>query len=55
MATQLTREAIAWLAGQGVTEVRLLAFDAARQIYVRMGFRPTDEMILELRGSPAEE
>ncbi|MGD0611105.1 MAG: GNAT family N-acetyltransferase [Anaerolineales bacterium] len=55
MATQLTREAIAWLAGHGVMEVRLLAFDAARQIYIRMGFRPTDEMVLELRHSPAKE
>jgi predicted GNAT family acetyltransferase len=54
MATRLTREAIAWLATQGVTEVRLLAFDAARQIYVRMGFRATDEMVLDLKGPPEQ-
>ncbi len=55
MATELTREAIAWLAGRGVTEVRLLTFDAARKIYARMGFRATDEMVLELPRSPAKE
>lgn len=55
IATQLTREAIAWLAGRGVTEIRLLAFDAARQIYVSMGFQPTDEMVLELRYLPVKE
>lgn len=55
MATQLTKEAIAWLAGRGATQIRLLAFDAARQIYVRMGFRATDEMVLDLRALPVRE
>jgi GNAT superfamily N-acetyltransferase len=48
LATQLTRAAIDWLAGRGVTEVRLLAFEAARRIYERMGFQATDEMVLAL-------
>jgi GNAT superfamily N-acetyltransferase len=48
LATDLTRRAIDWLAGRGATEIRLLAFDAARRIYARMGFRATDEMVLEL-------
>jgi predicted GNAT family acetyltransferase len=48
LATDLTRWAIDWLAGRGATEIRLLAFDAARRIYERMGFRTTDEMVLEL-------
>jgi len=48
LATALTERAIAWLKARGATEVRLLAFDAARRIYEKMGFQATDEMVLAL-------
>jgi len=50
LATDLTRRAIDWLGERGATDVRLLAFAAARRIYAKMGFQATDEMVLEIRG-----
>jgi predicted GNAT family N-acyltransferase len=46
--TELNKMAIAWLKTQGVTTVRLLATNAGRKIYERMGFVPSDEMVLRL-------
>ncbi len=52
IATTLTQQAIAWLQKKGVKEVKLIAFRAARPIYERLGFHPTDEMVLELDNLP---
>jgi GNAT superfamily N-acetyltransferase len=48
LARQVSSAAIEWLKSRGVTTVRLLASDAARPIYLSMGFRPSDEMVLHL-------
>jgi GNAT superfamily N-acetyltransferase len=54
-ATDLTHRAIEWLSQKGVTEIRLLAFDAGRRIYERMGFEATDEMVLNLQKYTGEK
>ncbi len=46
IATTLTKEALSWFKSKGVVMVRLLASDAGRPIYERMGFTTTDEMEL---------
>lgn len=48
LASALSDAAIAWLKGQGVGMVRLLASDAARAMYAKKGFVATDEMCLPL-------
>lgn len=48
VATKLSTNAIGWLRDRGVKMVRLLATEAASSIYVNLGFKPTDEMMLEL-------
>ncbi len=47
-AERLAIEAIDWLKGHGVEMIRLLATPQARSLYVRLGFEPTDEMVLRL-------
>lgn len=49
LARQLSVAAVDWLESRGVNTVRLLASEAARPIYLSMGFRPTDEMVLNLQ------
>lgn len=48
ISTMLNSEALIWLKDNGVVMVRLLASDAGRPIYERLGFRATDEMVLIL-------
>ena len=48
LAKQLSAAAVDWLKSRGVRTVRLLASEAARPIYLSMGFRPTDEMVLQV-------
>ena len=45
-AKALNQEAVRWLREQGVTMIRLLASDAGRSLYVKLGFQPSDEMVL---------
>jgi GNAT superfamily N-acetyltransferase len=46
LATSLNRQAIEWLRAKGVTMVRLLASEVGRPLYEKLGFRPSDEMVL---------
>lgn len=48
ISTVLTKDALKWLKTKGALMVRLLASEAGRPIYVRLGFQPTDEMVLNL-------
>ncbi len=48
IATKLSNNAIDWLRGHDVKMVRLLATEAASSLYDELGFKPTDEMMLEL-------
>ncbi|MGA7952616.1 MAG: GNAT family N-acetyltransferase [Gloeobacterales cyanobacterium] len=48
ISTRLNKDALGWLKSRNVTIVRLLASDAGRPIYERLGFKPTDEMVLTL-------
>ena len=48
ISTRLNRDALEWLKNRNITMVRLLASDAGRPIYERLGFQPTDEMVLTL-------
>lgn len=49
ISTVLNKDALKWLKTKGVLMVRLLASEAGRTIYVRLGFQPTDEMALNLQ------
>lgn len=46
LATDLNQQALRWLRAKGVTTVRLLASEAGRPIYEKLGFRPSDEMVM---------
>jgi GNAT superfamily N-acetyltransferase len=48
---RLVTEAIDWLRRQGVEVVRLVATPQGRALYTRLGFQPTDEMMLSLDGN----
>lgn len=48
IATRLSREALTWLKGMKVEMVRLLATNAGHPIYEKLGFHPSDEMVLYL-------
>ena len=48
ISTVLNKDALKWLKIKGVLMVRLLASEAGRPIYERLGFQPTDEMALKL-------
>ncbi|MFP4074901.1 MAG: GNAT family N-acetyltransferase [Halochromatium sp.] len=48
IATKLSGDAIGWLKDCNVRMVRLLASESASSIYAKLGFKPTDEMMLEL-------
>lgn len=49
LAKLLSEAAVAWLKSRGARTIRLLASEAARPIYISMGFRPTDEMVLHVK------
>ncbi|TDQ41457.1 GNAT family N-acetyltransferase [Aureibacillus halotolerans] len=46
-ARMLTNEVIAWLSLKEINTVRLLASDQAKMLYKSIGFKETDEMILQ--------
>lgn len=45
LAETLSKAALAWLRSKGVHTVRLLASDAGRPLYEKLGFRASDEMV----------
>ncbi|OCL28061.1 hypothetical protein U472_02360 [Orenia metallireducens] len=47
-ATKLTSQVISWLKEQDVKVIRLLASEQGRSIYEKLGFKATDEMVLDL-------
>jgi len=47
ISMKLNREALNWLRDYGVSFVRLLASDAGRPIYERLGFSPDVDMVLK--------
>ena len=46
ISMELNKEALSWLRDYGVSFVRLLASDAGRPIYEKLGFSPDVDMIL---------
>lgn len=48
LASRLNRHALDWLRRQGVVAVRLLASEAGRPLYEKLGFKRTEEMVLHL-------
>ena len=48
VSTELNKSALEWLKANGIAMVRLLASDAGRPIYERLGFASSDEMVLIL-------
>ncbi|MEM6986094.1 MAG: GNAT family N-acetyltransferase, partial [Pseudomonadota bacterium] len=46
ISTTLNEKALDWLKSYGVSFVRLLASDAGRPIYERLGFSPDVDMVL---------
>lgn len=48
IATRLNQEALRWLKTKDIEMVRLLASNAGRPLYEKLGFVPTDEMSLLL-------
>ena len=46
ISMKLNKEALSWLRDYGVSFVRLLASDAGRPIYERLGFSPDVDMVL---------
>lgn len=51
LATRLTKAAIAWSRAQGYPKLALHASAQGRSVYERLGFEPTTEMRLTLRGA----
>jgi GNAT superfamily N-acetyltransferase len=49
IAKQILEVVIEWCRARGLSMVSLHASDAGRALYASMGFRPTNEMRLELR------
>ena len=49
VARKLLAAMIAWCRGNGFANISLHASDAGRPLYEQLGFRPTNEMRLELR------
>lgn len=48
IATRLSTDAVSWLKGRNIRMIRLFSTGAASSIYAALGFKPTDEMMLEL-------
>lgn len=49
IATRLSQDAMLWLQSKEIQMVRLLASEAGRSIYEKLGFVPTDEMVFTFR------
>jgi len=48
LAKHLSELALCWLGSKDVRMVRLLASEAGRPLYEKLGFTASDEMVLEL-------
>jgi GNAT superfamily N-acetyltransferase len=46
IATRLSTDALAWLKSKNVEMVRLFATNSGHPIYKKLGFQPSDEMVL---------
>jgi len=55
VSTKLNQEALDWLRDYGVNFVRLLASDAGRPIYERLGFSADADMVLSFETNKAEK
>lgn len=47
IATRLSTDALVWLKSEKVEMVRLFATNAGHPIYKKLGFQPSDEMVLK--------
>ena len=47
-ATLLTKESIEWLRENEIKDIRLVSTKQSEKIYEKMGFQPTDEMMLSI-------
>ena len=47
-ATLLTQGAINWLKEKGMKEIKLVSTEMSKKIYEKMGFVPTDEMVMTI-------
>ena len=47
-ATKLTNRVIEWLKGKNVGTIRLLASEEGKDIYKKLGFKVSDEMVFEI-------
>jgi GNAT superfamily N-acetyltransferase len=54
ISMRLNEEALNWLRDYGVNFVRLLASDAGRSIYERLGFSPDANMVLNFENITSE-
>jgi GNAT superfamily N-acetyltransferase len=50
IATRLARAGVDWLRARGCTRIKLHAAKNARPIYERLGFEPSNEMVLRVGG-----
>jgi GNAT superfamily N-acetyltransferase len=48
IATHLNQDALSWLKAKSVKMVRLLATNAGYSIYSKLGFKPSDAMVLNM-------
>ena len=48
LAASLSKSCIEWFKEKNIVMVRLLASESGRPIYEKLGFKPSDEMVLNI-------